>query len=622
MRALTASVERSLAEYQALGANYSDVADQRRARQRLEVNLNASFVALVDRLLVGRVTADHNPESNNAFTLRWKPDERLLLRGRFENLPPRSATASQTAPAPAPGGDGLGEEGDAPTLDPPSDERHALVDFPGLLIELYRDAVQAHEMREIEKAIRHAGKETVMATGRIGELQATRARLHPLLVKPECAAEFDALWREIDTAAEGRHRMDHARRKRGLTSKTDITRLAEARDADADRRARLAGLLRKPQADPERQARAIYDRLVAEMEDLHRFRIATEHRAEEMSKRLAAVRAAGSARKVEEVIGAVREELRVVFANCEYAAKVGNVRPIYVYPEPAGTCALDALRAVLDRIEEFHPGLFDNMRVRRVGRPVFALIPGCGHAISDYPTNRILVPLCHPRSLLESVSSGLLMYLRDVTQHSYNPNERLLLTYQKEINRDFTLKGFAKTHRLLLRDYVKWIEKGSEGLGVFDRETREWFERYIAPDKYSIRVPTDFRDLDLKAINQQVSQINTAGGLGAEEHYVLGVLHALADRLEPALGHFRKCLNLDVDHRFPDAAYNLGVLHRKARQYQQARECFQKYIATGAESWWTRKAQEHIRSLMGLRAEEAAASPPARESPAPDSAQR
>ena len=49
-------------------------------------------------------------------------------------------------------------------------------------------------------------------------------------------------------------------------------------------------------------------------------------------------------------------------------------------------------------------------------------------------------------------------------------------------------RSVVKVQQRLMTEYVTWIVKESQGYRIMEKEIRNWFEQYIAPDKHDVKV--------------------------------------------------------------------------------------------------------------------------------------
>ncbi|MCR4316679.1 MAG: tetratricopeptide repeat protein [Planctomycetes bacterium] len=556
--------------------------DLKAQRSRAETAINSAYQDYVWKVLSNRIAKDHNPEENPEFDLYFTEDERETLAGYFEATDRTRAVVKDKF---------LSETKDATT-------GVNVLEFHELLTELYRDAIKLDEFRKLCANIENMEKSRELLRARIDGIMGQREKIAPLLVAKELVGEFLRIQQQIDSARKVSKQQEFVRSKTGLHSKKAIMDLVAINDKVTALKAQIRKLFVPGGSEPFEKGKRLYDHIERELESsltkIEQFGFDIEKAKaskDELWRKL-------SDAPIEEIVLQVKVELSYVFDFSNYAAKMAKTRQLFVFWRTEEIATRERIKVLASRIEEFHPGLFDNMRVKRVGLPTIALIPGCGVAISDYDNNRILVPFSYPNTLLESLASAVITYLKDVQSRAFDPQDKLLHTYKTEISRETALKSFQKVHRALQKDYCKWIERGAEGMGVFEKETREWFERYIAPDKYGFKSPLELRGKNLKELRDVQTQIKSGAGTNqCEDTYALALVQALSDKYEPAIEMLQEVIALDIDNRYPDAYYNIAIAYRKMQNFDKARENFEAYVRAAGESWWTRKAQEHLREL-------------------------
>ena len=247
----------------------------------------------------------------------------------------------------------------------------------------------------------------------------------------------------------------------------------------------------------------------------------------------------------------------------------------------------------LDRIVAYDPGLFTGRVVKRRGIPAILVLPGMGNGKYDWKNNRFLVPSQFPRTILERLASAVINYRDDVDRQS---GDRELLNSFKAIKGVRELRSSIKVQNKLMEEYVNWVVKEAVGYQVMEKEIREWFEEYIGPDKNDVKAPPEYHALGIQEIHAEVARLEALPEEGDRFHRLACVI-SRKNRRDPeeqeiALGHAVRAVELGPTA--PDYHYTLGILYKRTRKKKKAAEMFRKYTQIAPQSWWSRKAQEHL----------------------------
>ncbi len=169
------------------------------------------------------------------------------------------------------------------------------------------------------------------------------------------------------------------------------------------------------------------------------------------------------------------------------------------------------------------------------------------------------------------------------------------LAFQREIKEYSALRSNLKLRMSLIRDYLAWVTQEARGNQVLSREVREWFEEHIAPRKEDPIVPRELRGLASRQLKSKLDDTERAPA-SAERTYRAAMLRWL---LEPDSEQNLKQQVLplleEAMMKSPenlDFVYSAGALHKRARHFARAIECFNRYASEARQSWWSRKAVE------------------------------
>ncbi|MBE7493076.1 MAG: hypothetical protein HS108_15150 [Planctomycetes bacterium] len=331
-------------------------------------------------------------------------------------------------------------------------------------------------------------------------------------------------------------------------------------------------------------AEAVFDS-VGHLIELHTARRALEQQLYEEQAARAQVTASAMRAALQSELSNLRGLLRLASrvahrAECAVATGEG------IALEPAD------LDRAMEHLLEFDPRLFHNEHARRHGPPSLLLAPGIGQAVYDRERNRFVLPLYSTGGPLESLAAGAAQYRLelDSAEGGEMANE-----YRRQQRRTAKLRSNLKLRNRLAEDYVVWITREATGETALSREARAWFERFIAPDKESPRVPPEFLDLSPRQLTGKLAELERAAPSARREarcavlYWLLypGDERALRDW---ALPRIERALELDAADT--GNLYSAAVMHRKAGNLRRAVELFDRFARVAPRSWWTRKAEE------------------------------
>ena len=287
--------------------------------------------------------------------------------------------------------------------------------------------------------------------------------------------------------------------------------------------------------------------------------------------------------------------------------------PVLLSPRPLNTRKelVEAIRV----IEDFDPGLFHNRKVEREGKPGIVLTPGTGLGSYDFRSNALVVPMTSPSTAIESVAFALALYRKDVDQSA--DEGKLWKSFIEDIPWAKTRRGIPRglqgQIRAFVASYVRWCTREARGMAALEAEIRAWFEERIAPRAVAPIIPRHLRGLAASQRGTLIEKLE-ATDLDGRGAYELGVLHFEHGDLPAALRWFEKAA--DLSPQMHESHWGIGVLLALPQEQtglsiprrealDRAREAFGSVIRLAEQSWWTRKAQDHLREVQarldGLR---------------------
>jgi tetratricopeptide (TPR) repeat protein len=265
-------------------------------------------------------------------------------------------------------------------------------------------------------------------------------------------------------------------------------------------------------------------------------------------------------------------------------------------------------------IEDFDPKIFNNKMVERRGKPTIVLTPGTGNGSYDFRSNTIIIPVTSPHSVLESLAYAFALYRKDIDQE-YNESKMWESFFSDDVWRGIKDRDRPRHLRNRMIEFVKcytdWITKESRGLMVLDLEIRRWFEENIAPEKRGLIVPRELRHVKIAEREKLLHHYMQSPA--PHSAYMAGVLLFKMGDFEQSDKQFERAMELAPESPEPHWAKAILLMLderdmkgfdaeyiRKMRLKDRltiAKDELQKFTKIGDQSWWTLKAQEHIRRL-------------------------
>ena len=251
----------------------------------------------------------------------------------------------------------------------------------------------------------------------------------------------------------------------------------------------------------------------------------------------------------------------------------------------------DAADAV-DHLLQFDPRLIDNPLAARFGPPDLLLAPGVGDGVFDASRNRWIVPQRCLGGPVVSLAHAAILYRLNVD--SKEMSNTLLSSYREGIPANRGIRSNLKLRTALIRDYIRWMSTEAVGEEGMERETREWFEQHIAPDKTQPWLPSQYRTLNARQLTQNRAELETKPPSPDQQHRLGAITWLLAngdeEGVQRALGYFEKAIQLAPDHRA--GTYSAATASMHLKKFQQAITHFRRFTELSPTGWWARKAVE------------------------------
>lgn len=252
------------------------------------------------------------------------------------------------------------------------------------------------------------------------------------------------------------------------------------------------------------------------------------------------------------------------------------------------------LKKVLEQIVEFDPKVFKNDRVKYLGLPTFVLIPGLGKGLYDWKNNAVLVPTLAYGKFEEAVFAGVVEYKLDMDE------DKILLTSYGGLEENKGMKSILRLKERFIKDYTTFMGQETRGYKVMAKDTRAWFTREIAPNRYEVKVPLEYDPIamsqdEFEKLKASLLRKTQEKDADYRDHFGMGVIHAYFEEFDKAIERLKRSVELKPD--FLDGIYNLGIVYMKKHLRREAGDCFADYIKKSPQNWWTSVCQEHLMRL-------------------------
>jgi len=300
-----------------------------------------------------------------------------------------------------------------------------------------------------------------------------------------------------------------------------------------------------------------------------------------------------------EIQSRIRKEMEYIRDLVKLSAKRMHTESMPIVTPDSKVISFKKLKECLDRIIEFDPKLFHNDRVNLFGKPRVLLVPGTGNSIYDWKNNLFLVPLTYMGTKpLISIASGVIEYRLDVD------DDQKLLTSYHQLPDMKSIRSNVQLKAMLTKDYITWMTSEYLGYRVLSKESKNWFEHEIAPDKNEIYTLQKYQPFAIKASDFQkmIGEINTKiekdgiSSLSEEELWGGSMLIYQSGKFDLALQMLEELTKKGAVQ--PMVYYNIGQIATKCMKKQQAIAAFNEFLSTNAQGWWGRVVQTLIQRLQ------------------------
>jgi tetratricopeptide (TPR) repeat protein len=263
--------------------------------------------------------------------------------------------------------------------------------------------------------------------------------------------------------------------------------------------------------------------------------------------------------------------------------------------------SLKSLNASLNQITEFDPHIFKNGRVPLFGRPYVLLMPGIGNGVFDYKNNCIILPVIAPNgNFMGSLSTGIIDYRLDADE-----DKKLLTSYNqlpdlKDVRSIITLKAS------LTKDYITWMTSEYKGFRILSKEAKNWFEYEVGPSKNDIYTPLEFQSYVMSSadfkkmldgIEERLKELGEDKIGPPEDLWAGALLYYQQGKSDKSCVLLEKLVKVQPENLM--AWYNLGFVAMKLMNRSLAKGAFEEFCKKDTQSWWSKVARDHLRTLAG-----------------------
>lgn len=458
------------------------------------------------------------------------------------------------------------------------------------LNQAYRTILKIDTIKKMTDQLDRIKKAIDEAPGERAEAIKLRTEaVHTGITTKTDADKLLAVFAQLDENLEPMKMMEKKNREGGFSGKEERQRYISLNQAMEQRHEQINYLLER-YGDAAPEVRKHNQEADDSLSNLIQLRADKLQKEKDIEKEKSAVHNI----TLSDVKAGLDEECAKLKGNGRLTARLGKASQISIPLEERDLMTADKAYEALTEIEEFDPNLFSNRSTKLKGIPALYIVPGIGEGIYDWEGHRLLVPTMYTRTPLASVASAVVLYKIDVDQ-SYSDRE-LMLSYKNDIKENKKMRSMIKLRQQLIKEYLLWITKEAKGFPLMEKQSREWFEYRIGPNKHDPKFPPDMRNLTMKqqreGLEAELKKPESALTLFRQAlfHYLMDKENGdiMSKEVYPRL---EKAMQLD--------AANLDILFSTAAVYKRAKnkrciDLFIEYTKKAPQSWWSKKALEHV----------------------------
>ncbi|MCL2688364.1 MAG: hypothetical protein FWE57_00770 [Chitinispirillia bacterium] len=297
----------------------------------------------------------------------------------------------------------------------------------------------------------------------------------------------------------------------------------------------------------------------------------------------------------------VTEEIEYMRDLTRLAAKRMGLEAFPLVRAEDKVFSLNSLNANLNQITEFDPHIFKNGRVPLFGRPYVLLMPGIGNGVFDYKNNCIILPVIAPGgNFMGSLATGIIDYRLDADE------DKKLLTSYNELPDLKGVRSIITLKASLTKDYITWMTSEYKGFRILSKEAKNWFEYEVGPSKNDIYTPLEFQSYVMSSadfkkmldgIEERLKELGEDGIGESEDLWAGALLYYHQGKSDKSCVLLEKLVKVQPENLM--AWYNLGFVAMKMMNRSLAKGAFEEFCRKDTQSWWSKVARDHLRSLAG-----------------------
>lgn len=299
-----------------------------------------------------------------------------------------------------------------------------------------------------------------------------------------------------------------------------------------------------------------------------------------------------------EIAYKVRKEIEYLRDLIKLSSKRSHAENRSILSSTDKPITIAHLTEAIDRVIEFDPNIFKNDRINILGQPQILLIPGSGNTVYDWKNNKLIVPLIPiSGNYMASIATGFIEYRLDADE------EKKLITSYNSIPEMKTIKSIIQLRQNLMKDYIIWMTSEYSGYRILAKNTKEWFEREIAPDRNNIFTPMEYQSYRLSSdeYKKLFSEVESNLYLGLDRSsekdlWVGSILYYQQGRYDKSYELLTALMKREPTDTF--VLFNLGQTGMKLMRKNESIQAFTDYCAKNPQGWWSKIARDQIRKLQ------------------------
>lgn len=293
-----------------------------------------------------------------------------------------------------------------------------------------------------------------------------------------------------------------------------------------------------------------------------------------------------------EIESMIEEEMSYIRNLVRLSANRLRTDSMSVLYGKAEAATRDAVKRIMERVDEFDPRLYKNTSVNIYGMPSVVIIPGYGNGLYDWKSNALVIPVMPYTTLEVSVLSAVVEYRIDVDE-----DKKMIFGYN-QLKEYSGIKSMWALRDKFLKDYTTWMVQEYKGYKVLKKEVRQWFEYEIGPNRNEMIVPFQYAPFRMshKEMSERMKECTekTESGTCGDENvwFEMGIFLGQQGKWDKASNAFLKAWQLNEN--FSRALYNLAFSSMKLALKNDTAKYFNEFIKRNPSSWWSGIARDHL----------------------------